>query len=62
MRSLITILLIAFLRLSAGSQAFEWGIEVPQVMTGNAGVSKLETFAIMPDNSIALGGFTKGDQ
>jgi hypothetical protein len=38
----------------------QWGIEVPQVITGDASVAKLETIALLPDNSVAFGGVTRG--
>jgi hypothetical protein len=37
-----------------------WGVEVPQVLTGDASVSKLESIALLSDNSVAFGGFTRG--
>ena len=38
----------------------QWAKEVPQVVTGDATIGKLESLSIMPDNSITFGGFTRG--
>jgi hypothetical protein len=55
MRPLITILLIAFLRLSAGSQAFEWVIGVETGYEMNPGMVSYSV-ATAPDGTIWFGG------
>lgn len=37
-----------------------WGVEVPQVITGDATVAMNESVEILPDNSIAVGGMVRG--
>jgi hypothetical protein len=37
-----------------------WGREVPQVMTGDATTGSLDIIKVMPDNSVTLGGVTRG--
>ncbi len=37
-----------------------WGREVPQVLTGDATVGALDILRVMPDNSVTLGGVTRG--
>lgn len=43
-----------------GEGHVQWGFEVPQVLTGDAMQGKSKPLHVLPDNSIVIGGFTRG--
>jgi hypothetical protein len=46
-------------KMTPGGSAL-WGREVPQVMTGDATTGSLDIIKVMPDNSVTIGGETRG--
>jgi len=46
-------------KMTPGGSAL-WGREVPQVMTGDAATGPLDIIKVLPDNSVTIGGDTRG--
>lgn len=43
-----------------GDGQVQWGFEVPQILTGNASSGKFKPVHVMPDNTLTIGGSSRG--